>query len=437
MTTVRPLLEFLTPLVVSNCVISISEHILNVGIVVSADRTVGTTVLVAFGLANYIMKLVSFPLGPSKCLGTNVGGVNSIWFVCSVGLLCGVILILLGTLSIGNFLFGQDGEVVKNARLATICLALVPLLSGVANSISGILLRRRRSLLVAASSLLETVAHFIVIGVVMLHSRYPQLRPVPPLAVPLLAIYTGVLTRLAVVVVGIVWSSPPTSKHDDYVVEGRRRYATFSDMAQFSWPFAVNELGSRSARPLVNWVISQAGETSELAALMLVYPLASLGYGWLMETKQLPASFARDSRVTSRDICVSCVSCGLFSLAMMHGLAWTAAQTWLLVAVVGASPEVAQHARPALQILSLLPLPVTVRAFYYGWASFYKRTKPLAPAAFMKSLALLASLVMFSDCGMQGAVLGSASLLCAFVVESATIVGMCSWWELHTEWEDK
>lgn len=438
MNAIRPLLEFLTPLVVSNCVISISEQIVNIGIVVAADRTAGT-VLAAFGLANYILKLVLFPLGPAKSLGANIGGTSSIWFVCCIGLLCGLVLLLLGTPSLGNILFGHDGDVVKTASLATMYLAPVPLLWGVANALSGILLRRRRSVVVAASTLLETFAQVTVIGIVLLRARHPQLPLLSPLATPLLATYAGLLTRLIVVGAGVFGSSTPALKQDDESceTETRRRCATFHQMMHFCWPLAVNELSSRSARPCVNWVVAQGPQASELAALMLAYPIVTLGYGWLMELKQLPASFAKDPRLTSRDIVVACVFCCLGSLAMMFVLSWTAVGPWLLVAVIGAGPEVALHARPALQVLSLIPVPVAFRAFYYGWASFYKRTSTLAPAAVMKSVALLGSLAILSGCGMQGAILGSASLLFAFLAEAATIVGMCTFWELHTEWEDK
>ena len=120
----------------------------------------------------------------------------------------------------------------------------------------------------------------------------------------------------------------------------------------------------------------------------------------------------------------------IMALPMVHGS--------IIVWVIGASQEVSRQALIPLRILSFMAIPVSLRAFYFGWASFHKRTALVLPSACVKLLSLPAGLYcLHFYMGMQGAALGALSLLVSCVADAFTFACVCIHGELHTEWVGK
>ena len=463
------MLRFIAPLAATNVIVDVAEQFITSGIVRSSMTSVESTdALAGFTLGLYVSKLLSSAQFEAKSVSANLGACRSVLImVLTGGILSGALHAIVSLSSVGPLLFGTvhraPPRIASQACATTLLLSGMPLLEGLARVFVGELIRRRCSGVASTASMVDIVLQMVVILIGVALSAAVSTDPAGraadhdpagathegawsvdglgatqvsrPVWIACGAMYAGVLGRLATVSAVLLVQrksvdrtlrTPPSGAQSERV--------SFADVLRFWWPITFVQLCQSVARPLLNLFVSRSSATNgagpeALAALAVCYPVAHTLYGWLNETKSLPAAFAPSADAASlqraRQILRCCVACHTLSLVLMLLAFWTPLHVTFLRRVIGVQAGVVMHATPAFRVYTFITIPVSARAYWSGWAAYHRRTHVLAPSAFARLGTVVAAVCAFSAMGVEGAVLAIASLLASFVAESATVVVCC------------
>jgi hypothetical protein len=412
------LIRFLLPLVLTVVAQELSGQVLNGGITRVPDAT---ETLASYGLAWGIVTLLASPLNQVKQLGLvlveNVPCFVQVRrFVAVLGSLLAGILVVLALSPLGTWvvegLHGISSELGGTVRTAILWLAPYPIVRGGTLFYSGLLLRIRRAD-VASLAILANIAASVAAVFTMLPTGLIQQRPV---LLPVLVIYAGALSELAVVIWGY-----------RRLLVGKLDLAgtTISprQIIHFFWPLALITMLQGLSRPLINLFIARGTDGAEaLAVLTVVYSLAHVLYGWLNEIRSLPTAF-RQHKDAQRAILRFAWACGFFSFALMVGIFWTPLGDLVVGSWIGLSAELSPLAKGPLIVFSFFPLAVMNRAYLNGVGLLERRTKAMAPSGISRILTILMVLLLTVGTNMNGATRGIVALLSGFVLETITL-----WW---------
>ena len=402
--------RFILPLALTTLVYSVGGPILNGGM---ARLPQATQTLAAFTLAWGIVDFLSSPLSQVRQLGLVLvdgrqaqGRVLGFVLLCSAGLaLC---LGLLAYTPVGDWVVDRGhrvtGALAGQVRLALAWLVAMPLLEGMTRLQAGLLMRRRRTVVLTYATGARMGTSIALVFLLL-----PLVRE-QPLALPLAVTYGGVCVELAVLVWGglrYAAEYPPS--------DPARPELSFGSIARFFWPLALVMAVQGLSRPLINFFVARRVDGVEaLAVLAVVYPLAHMPYGWLNELRSLPAAFPAASR---RRILRFCLGCGSVSFAVMLTLFWTPLRDVLLTDYIGIEPALSELGRWPLMLFSFFPLCVMARAYLHGLALVERRTAVLAPSGPARIAIIAVVMAALPASLFHGATLGIAALLSGFALE--------------------
>lgn len=382
--------------------------------------------LAAFGLALGLSHFLTGPLVYSKQMSlVLVERRQSFWqalrfILLVVGVITCIQALLAATKAGQSFLLNVhriSPETTQVVSTMLVWLLAHPLLKGVANILTGPLIRSRQTHYVSFAS----VSGFGAVAVVtILFLRHPYLRTQPAF-LPVAAVYAWQTMELAVVAVGIVrhrrqiWNTQPHGN-------AAPAHLTLGSIFHFFWPLAGMVLLQEFSRPLINLFIARQpdGELN-LAVLAVVYALGQWPYRWLNETRNVAASFYKEDP-KFQSLGRFNVSMCLLSIFIFVGLFWTPAREWILLSLVGVTPQLAELAATPLRLFTFFALAVSVRSYMQGVGLVERRTPTMLPSAITRQVAILISLLLLPLFGLTGAVMGVAALLSGFLVEAFTLV---------------
>ena len=382
--------------------------------------------LAAYGLAFGISNFLTGPLVYSKQMSlVLVERKQSFWqsllfILLVVGVILCVQAFLAATKPGRSFLLNVHRISPETTQVVSTMLLWMlahPVLKGVANVMTGPLIRSRQTKYVSFASVGGFGAVVIVTTIFL---RHPYLRTQSEF-LPVAAVYAWQTVELAVVTMGIVrhrhqiWNTQPHGV-------AAPSYLTLGSIFHFFWPLAGMVLLQEFSRPLINLFIARQpdGELN-LAVIAVVYALGQWPYRWLNETRNVAASFYKEDP-KFRALGRFNLSMGLLSILISVGLFWTPVRDWILLSLVGVPPRLADLAAIPLAMFTFFPLAVTVRSYMQGVGLVERRTPAMLPSAITRLVVVLLALLLLPLLGLTGATMGVAALLSGFLVEALTLM---------------
>ena len=416
--------RFILPLAITIVAVAFSGQVINSGLARS-PRAVES--LAAFALAWGIIEFFGAAIYPlrqvSLVLAEDGRALRKIYqFVIGVGVLSAAIIGGLVYTPAGSWVLedvhGADSGLSAVVSYALVWMIPLPLLDGLIRVWSGVLMRLRRTEIVAAASIAEIGAMMAVVPVV-LPTDFVQNQPI---GLAILATYAGKAASLAILLWGHLTVARPIL--NGISAQQSRDPITVAYLWRFFWPLSMTIAIQGASRPLVNLFVSRSpGGEEALAVLAVVYALTYLPYGWLNDLRAVVATFSiteENVRDQVRRFAVGC--CGL-ALAIYFILFWTPLREIILGDLIGLEPTLVGLCREPLLLFSAVPLAVTVRAYFQGVAMVERRTRALAPSGPCRIGIIFAVLALVPETAMAGASRGILALAAGFFLEGAVV-----WW---------
>lgn len=421
--------RFMAPLAVTTVVLEFGSQMLTVGM---ARMPQATETLAAFGLAWALVLFLASPLGQAQQLGLVLADSLAAQrrlqrFVIASGTLLTLLLAALATTPFGHWvvedLHDVEPALAETVRLALLWLVPVPLVRGLSLFNAGTLTRFRRT---------DIVSYGMIAGIGAAIASVLLLLPLPavrahPIRLPVLSTYAMLLVEFSVVwwgsrryaVAALSTAVVSTAAQSTAPAQS----LTLADIVRFFWPLAIIMLVQELSRPLINLFIArEAGGALALAVMTVTYPLGQLPYRWLNDIRSLPTAFRNESD-SLRHIRRFALACGLLSFSIMLLLYWTPLRDFILLQLVGVSPQVAELCRVPLYIFSFYSFAVMIRAVLHGIGLVERRTGAMAASAPVRLAAIAIALVLLPMFGVHGAPRGIGALLAGFVMETVAV-----WW---------
>ena len=412
----RQLVRFLLPLILTAFAVEVGVQVLNGGM---ARMPRATEVLASFGLAmglvSFLTSILTHARQLSLVLVASRSGYRTVQvFVVLCGVFLAAVVAGLALTPIGLWivedLHGITGPLIGMTRYVFLWLIPFPVLRGLMRFYSGALLRVRRSDIVSAALLLGLGANILAVLVLLPTSLVQR----EPIWLPLLATYGGLLGELVVLRWGI-------NRYVNSWLDPAGPEIQVSRIAGYFWPLALIMAIQGFSRPLINLFVSRGTDGAEaLAVLTIVYGLGHLPYGWLNETRNLPAAF-QDVPGSLAAIRRFILACGSISFALMVVLFWTPIRSFILDMLLALESTLAAQSVYPLLIFSFFPIPVAIRGYLHGVGLLAHRTRAMAPSAPARIAAILLALLGLQAVGLQGATLGVAALLAGFIAETVVV----------------
>ena len=413
------LTRFMLPLVVTALVQELSGQFLNGGMA-RMPRAVET--LAAFGLAFGLALFFAGTLSQVRQLGLvlveNAQGYRvCARFVLAAGLLLAGILASLALTPLGtwiiNDLHGVDPALGDAVRLALLWLVPYPVLQGMTRLYSGALIRVRRTDIPAYATTTGIALSILAVFALLPLGFVRQ----TPIALPVLAVYTGALAELGVVAWGrwrlVRWPAGANAPALTYLY-----------VLRFFWPLALIMAVQAGTRPLINMFVARSADgTQALAVLTIVYALGHIPYGWLNELRNLPTAFRQEGDLGK--IRRFCWGCCLFSCAWIGVLFWTPAVHYILGAWIGIGPELIADCKTPLLLFTGFPFVVSLRSYFHGIGLLQHRTQAMAPSAPSRVATVLLMLALLANFELHGATQAVGALLSGHTVEALVV-----WWSI-------
>ncbi len=424
---------FLLPLVITVFVHELTVQWITGGL---SRLPLSVEILASFGLAWAWVSFLNGPLLNTKQIGlVLVERRQAFWkalhfILLIVGVITGIQGLLaftdLGVVLLRN-LHQVSADTTRDVQTMLQDLLLLPLLTGCSSFLAGPLIRNHQTRYVSLSSVSGFVAVMVSVALLLPLARTQA----QPTLLPVFALYAGKSCELCVVIVGIlkhrqtIWTTPlhPNS---------HRRPLTFGGILQFYWPLAGIILLQEFSRPLINLVIARQPEGEiALAVLAVVYALGQWPYRWLNETRTIAPAFQWEDP-TGRTIRRFNGAAGLISLALSMLLYWTPLRNGILESLLELEADFAARCIPPLMLFAAYSPVVAVRSYMHGIGLVERRTSAMMPSAPVRLLAIMIALVVLPVWGLYGALLGVATLLCGFAMETLILVVRLRGPALHT-----
>ncbi|XP_032818852.1 mineralization regulator ANKH-like isoform X1 [Petromyzon marinus] len=433
-----PLVRFLAPLAVTILASDLSEQVLNRGIASVNNNSVET--LASYGLAYSLMKFFTGPMSDFKHVGlvlvsTRRERSKALGCMAFTGVMVAAFHMLIAFTDLGYYTIDRlhqvDEAVGRKTRQAFLYLAAYPLVDALAWTHVGILLKHKYTMIVGGASVSDVCAQ-VAFVTVFVHSRVEC----DPLLVPILALYTGAMVRLAMVCLTYY------IKVQGLLLKEARPDVTevsVCRMLNFWWPLALILASQRISRPIVHLLVSRdlrgtPAATEAVAIMTTTYPVGHMPYGWLRDLRTIYPAFCKTnprnrslsspggyfSPAEIRNFTAACFATA-FSLCLLMFWFPGLAQR-ILVTIIGLKPTFAQRCIVPLQIFSFFPIPITIRAHLSGWLMMLKQTRIMAPSPFIRLTVLVSCLLALPYLGVHGAALGVGSLLAAFLGEAFSVM---------------
>ena len=416
------LLRFILPLAVTAIVMELGSQVLNGGM---ARVPQATTTLAAFGVAWGLVLFLAAPLVQSRELGLAlVSNHADLAAVRRFVVLAGTVLMLaLASLtltplghSVIEDLHGIDGTLGATVRVALFWLIPYPMIRGLCYFHAGLLLRVRRTAIVSYATLSNLTVSILMVFVLV---TLPWVRE-QPIRLPIIVTFGGLLVELAILLWGVAHYVMP---HLPSQAADGTHPPTQLAIVRFFWPLALIMFTQEMSRPVINLFVARgANATNSLAILAVMYTLGRMPYGWLNDIRNLSLAF-REEPNNRHYIQRFAVGCGLVSFATSVILFWTPLRDIILRDWIGVPAELIPLAFLPLHLFAGFSIAVTVRAYYHGIGIVERRTSALAPSAPARLAAIVLTLFILLWFGVNGAIMGVASLLAGFGVEALVV-----WW---------
>ncbi|XP_065915290.1 progressive ankylosis protein homolog B-like isoform X2 [Dysidea avara] len=423
------LTRFLIPVAFTDIAVDVGEQFLNRSIAQSSN-VVNT--LASFGLAYVLVKFCVGVLGETKHVGLVLvkdrpGWIRT-WLYCTImALITCLLLILIAVTPLGQLLFERLHHVTSSvghmSQVALLFMCAYPLFDMTAWLHVGILLQWHYSSVAGITFLADILMQMLSVGI-LLHT---PLLCNNVIAIPILALYAGVLVRCSISLVMFFRLVFPHLSREKIAP------ITTLKLAKFLWPLMLSLSIQRISRPVVNLLVarsssSRCGSAEAIAVLTTTYPIGHLPYGWLNQLRTISPAFQqaiknRGRLISGRHIGIFSVCCLIFSLSVAFLLFWTPGLSiTILTRILNIPKNLAELCVGPLKVFTFFGITVTTRSSISGWLALHKRTKLLVPSGPIRMVVIVSFLLLLPKLGLQGAMIGVVALFMGFAIEAVVIV---------------
>jgi hypothetical protein len=381
------------PLAASIVMMVLEPSIINVGLGRTADPELA---LAAYGVAFSLALLVEAPilmlLDASVARSDSSSAFGLIRrFTAGLGLVVTVIGLVVSLTPLYDLivkgLMNIPVDIADRARPTLQVLSFWPLPIAWRRAHQGVLIRTNHTsiITVATGVRLVTLACGLFVGLLVLPERG--------------ALVAGLAMDLSVTVESllITLATRPVMRADNYGSNGpQNRGSTLSigSMWRFYRPLLATTMLRQASRPLLNAGIAVAAmAVSSLAAWPVAWGLATLIAGPAWSLQQLTTALATDRDAVGRVSRFSLSLSLLFSL-LMGLVAFTPLYSLMMGGIYNLSPELQALARPATQIMALLPLVMGVQSLLRGGLIRGGNTRTVRSAMTVNIATLSATLLL-------------------------------------------
>jgi Na+-driven multidrug efflux pump len=355
---VRQMVALWLPLAASIVMMVLEPSIINIGLGRTFDAE---TALAAYGVAFSLALLVEAPI--LMLLDASVARSDSqAAFTVVLGLIVTAIGLVFSLTPLYNLVVEQlmniPPDVAARARPTLQVLSFWPLPIAWRRAHQGVLIRAGRTAIitVATGVRLVSLAGGIFGGLLILPERG--------------ALVAGLAMDLSVVIEAmlITLATRPALRQGDFGPSppGDTPPLTLRELWRFYWPLLGTTILRQSTRPLLNVGIAAAILARDsLAAWPVAWGLATLIAGPAWSLQQLTTALASDATAYQRVRRFSLSLSLLFSV-LLALVVFTPLYGLVMGGVYNLSPELQALARPALQIMTLLPLVMGVQSVLRG-----------------------------------------------------------------------
>ncbi|MFC2171856.1 hypothetical protein ACFLU6_04410 [Acidobacteriota bacterium] len=414
--TIRQILKFYLPLVLTAQMMTLSAPIINTGLGRSDDPKLA---IAAYAVGFILSLFLHSPLFVTQQVTTALSKNRRNFLAIARFFLTGsVILSILDTVVaqtlLGDIIFvdliGATPRISVEAKIVVQILAPIPVLIAVRGIFQALAIQRKRTILVTAStfSRLLILITAMLIGVFVFHLRGASAGAV--------ALSLGILVETIAIVLQCRRYIPPALSKEE--PENPNNNLTQGRILRFAIPPMLNTLTWTLQRSLINAIISRTGEpVLALAGFGLVHPLLLLTASpmWALH----PTSLVMP--VTLRDVkklrCFVLILATCLSLIIL--IVSVAAGYAILDRVYAATEELLLFTLPALFLIFPEPVFLGLRAFSIGLILKSGKTRIMAVAAANKilSIAVFGTIALAVGWPKNGAVLGVLLMLVADMLD--------------------
>lgn len=370
----RQLLGFFWPLALTSALMMVSHSIISSGLARTAAPALA---LAGYALALSLATIIEAPVVSVRQMTVALAADRSSYRAVAVVTYLTVALTLalgflltyspLGALAFTR-IFGAAPDVVAESRRAFQIVMLLPLAAGLRSLYHGLLVRSRRTVMLTVAMVLRLLAMAGIIYAALSWGWVTGGR------VGAVALIVGM--GIEALVTGLfsirercqLMAPPPGREADETAgVPGRPRRALERLAARlgtpdlprtygFFAPLMLAALLASTGKPAIHAGLARAPEGAQaLAGLAVANAVAWIFIAPCQNLHQVTMVFSR-RRGVRRRVPAFVLLVSALAGALLLGLAWTPAGSWLLGRVIGVEDELQGHALGALRVLALFPL---------------------------------------------------------------------------------
>lgn len=315
----------------------------------------------------------------------------------------------LGTWIFGE-LIGASDEVARLACSASAVMGLWILPNQVRNISTALCMRARRTMLISHSTIIRLVAQALLLVVLPFYMEGAVAGAgslVGGMSVE--AIYMYCISRPIYAALPATGASLPSHRQ----------------LWTFSWPLMITQATENGVTFVISFFLGRlANPDLALAAFGVVNALQLLIVSPLRNLVQMAQALVQ-SREDMRVMLTFTNRLALFYFVLVGVLFYTPLREVILTGIMGLGAELAEYAKPAVQMSLLTAIVWGYSSLFRGLLAAMRRTRIIAGSAALRFVVVLAvGCVTLVAPNLNGAVVGIAAIGCAFLAE-ALLLGWC------------
>lgn len=363
--TVRQMLSLWVPLAASIVMMVLEPSVINIGLGRTADPELALAAYgVAYGLALLVEAPILMLLDASVARSTDRAAFVLIRrFTLGLGLIVTATGLLVSLTPLYGLLVEDlmniPPDVAARARPTLQVLSLWPLPIGWRRAHQGVLIRTQRTAVISVATVVRllTLACILFGGLVLLPGRGALLAGI--------AMVISAFLEAAL----ITWATRPILRSDAFQAErpdGGHTSLGLGELWRFYQPLAMTTILRQTTRPLLNTGIAAAAMVrASLATWPVAWGLATLITGPAWSLQQLTTTLVSD-QVAYQKVRRFVLTLSAFLSLILGLVVFTPAYGWVMGSVYNLSPELQDLARPAVQLLVVIPLMMGAQALLRG-----------------------------------------------------------------------
>jgi len=414
--TVKAALLFFAPLILSTELHQVSHALVHGFLARLGDPT---TTLAAFSVAFAFNTTFSGIMNVATQAGISfITDRRSFWrltrFYFFVSMVPFIFIQIVAWTPIGTWVFGEligaSDEVARLAASASAVMGLWILPNQVRNISTALCMRARRTMLISHSTIIRLVAQALLLVVLPFFMEGAVAGAgslVGGMSVE--AIYMYFISRPIYAALPATGASLPSHRQ----------------LWTFSWPLMITQATENGVTFVINFFLGRlANPDLALAAFGVVNALQSLIVSPLRNLVQTAQALVQ-SREDMRVMLTFANRLALFYVVLVGVLFYTPLREVILSGIMGLPAQLAEYARPAVQMSLLTAIVWGYSSLFRGLLAAMRRTRIIAGSAALRLMVVVAvgSVTLVAP-NLNGAVVGIAAIGCAFLAE-ALVLGWC------------